>query len=428
VGVYKIKKLCIAFMVLLLLPTIVQAVDTQVWQGQYHTGKTFHEGTFDFQFDVYDKRGAGNLCYTNTTQITTTDFGHWITEQKGVAMVCNDADIDYFLEIIIDGKKQPPRRFLPMLKYFRKDIPQNLKNDIIISSTLLKVGNVNFTEDVTVQGIIKSSPIKMFGGISVDSVSTDGLNSPTFLIKNTQSSSTSATTLTAENFDGDKVVLSISDRNSNFSGINSGANAVLTGLIKDANMVFSLVEGFGLYSGQDFIWSHYDINNFPDIIEKRDMQLSPYKDIRFQIISEENRFAIVKKFPDWANFQARSQIIGDSLNLSLTQNNDINISSVVCSEQGFINIDCDSDLTGSDLGVQDDIEAKGDLFVTNVNSTGNLTVIGSVKTRKHFNVNNNSGITNTSNFHVCKGFQGQSDNCNDWCTLQINGGIITGCV
>lgn len=98
--------------------------DVMVWQGQYFTGTTFNTGTYEFKFDVYDAPVGGGACYSNTTTLTTGNFGEWKTEQYGVSSACNDASKSYFLEVSINREKQLPRRRLTTFEFLRKDVDE----------------------------------------------------------------------------------------------------------------------------------------------------------------------------------------------------------------------------------------------------------------------------------------------------------------
>ena len=62
----------------------VSASDVLAWQGQYFLGTEFQTGTYEFNFNVYDAKEGGNICYSNTTTLTTGNWGEWETEQEGV--------------------------------------------------------------------------------------------------------------------------------------------------------------------------------------------------------------------------------------------------------------------------------------------------------------------------------------------------------
>jgi hypothetical protein len=67
------------------------------------------------------------------------------------------------------------------------------------------------------------------------------------------------------------------------------------------------------------------------------------------------RFALPKSGADYGTYNPRSMIIaGASVN---------NASNFLCSYWGFGNIDCDTSGTGADLGVQDDLQVLGDVYV-----------------------------------------------------------------
>ncbi|MCX5719066.1 MAG: hypothetical protein NT055_03715, partial [Nitrospirae bacterium] len=93
--------------------------DIVTWQGQYYTGTAFNEGTYPFIFTVYDALTGGNVCFTNTTTLTTGHWGQWITEQNSVSASCNDSTKNYYLNINIAGVDQTPRRRLTILSYLR---------------------------------------------------------------------------------------------------------------------------------------------------------------------------------------------------------------------------------------------------------------------------------------------------------------------
>lgn len=79
-----------------------------------------------------------------------------------------------------------------------------------------------------------------------------------------------------------------------------------------------------------------------------------------------------------ATYNPRSQMIGGDLGQQYS--NDV----VVCPAQGYKYIDCKTDLTGADLGVQDDLEVRGNIYGSvpygnmwfhNDMTNGNQTVI-----------------------------------------------------
>ncbi len=131
------------FILFFLVLTFVSAEDIIVWQGQYYTGTTFHQGTYEFNFSVYDYKINGNICFSNTTTLTTGNFGKWKTEQYGVGSACNDDSKDYYLEIKINNEIQDGRRLLKSFSYLRQDTPV-LSNQYNYSGTARwQIKNVN---------------------------------------------------------------------------------------------------------------------------------------------------------------------------------------------------------------------------------------------------------------------------------------------
>ncbi len=53
----------ILFLIVLFLIPIVLASDISVWQGQYYTGEIFNQGTFEFNFTVYDAKVGGGVLF-----------------------------------------------------------------------------------------------------------------------------------------------------------------------------------------------------------------------------------------------------------------------------------------------------------------------------------------------------------------------------
>ncbi len=75
------------------------------------------------------------------------------------------------------------------------------------------------------------------------------------------------------------------------------------------------------------------------------------------------RFVIPREGPDFATNNFRSFILGGDIGQALDE--DI----IRCSANGYDKIDCDTNATGADLGVQDDAQIRGSLFVdTNITS------------------------------------------------------------
>jgi len=121
---------------LLLVGGVLAVSDTAVFQGQYFEGNKFQEGTYSFTFNVYDDKTAGTICFSDSKNLTTGFWGQWRTELTGISVACNDTTKDYFMEIIIDGNLQTPRRQLTHFNYLRKNVDETTTGDLTISSIL----------------------------------------------------------------------------------------------------------------------------------------------------------------------------------------------------------------------------------------------------------------------------------------------------
>lgn len=62
-------------LVVVLSATALAISDVSVFQGQYFIGTEFQQGTFDFDFDVYDSDGA--VVYSASESLTTGTWGQW---------------------------------------------------------------------------------------------------------------------------------------------------------------------------------------------------------------------------------------------------------------------------------------------------------------------------------------------------------------
>lgn len=134
------NKIClflIGVFVLILSISFISASDILVWQGQYYTGTTFNTGTYEFNFSVYDSLTGGNICYSNTTNLTTGNFGEWKTEQYNVSSSCNNVSKDYYLNINIDGIDQTPRKRLVVWSFLRKDVNESTLGEIQASGQVI---------------------------------------------------------------------------------------------------------------------------------------------------------------------------------------------------------------------------------------------------------------------------------------------------
>lgn len=161
----KLFMILIIVFVLTLTTNIVSASDVLVWQGQYYTGTTFNTGTYEFNFSVYDALTGGNSCYSNTTTLTTGNFGDWETEEIGVNSACNNISKDYFLEIKIDNSTQGERRRLVVWNSLRKNVDEVSTGNLVLNGSLqsllpLKLQDeINFLKsDGTITSALYNAP------------------------------------------------------------------------------------------------------------------------------------------------------------------------------------------------------------------------------------------------------------------------------
>jgi len=118
--------------------------DVLVWQGNFFIGSTIQNGSFEFNFTIFDAAAGGDVYYTNLTNLTTGFFGEWRTEQHGVSALLNDSAKDFFLEIRIDNDIQPPRRRITLFNFLRADVNDTMTQNFTIDG-VLDVGGTNST-------------------------------------------------------------------------------------------------------------------------------------------------------------------------------------------------------------------------------------------------------------------------------------------
>lgn len=82
----------------------------------------------------------GGVCYSNTTTLTTGNFGEWKTEQSGINIACNNVSKDYYLNININGEDQTPRRRLVMFDFLRKNVDEISNGSVELNIVKVKVG------------------------------------------------------------------------------------------------------------------------------------------------------------------------------------------------------------------------------------------------------------------------------------------------
>ncbi len=125
-----------------LINSVFAISDIAVFQGQYHNETSFINGTFEFTFDIYDAGVGGNLVGSYSKNLTTGTWGQWKAEVPGVSAASNDTSKDYFVEILIEGVPQLPRKRLSHFNYLRKDVDEETSGNIL---SLGRVGAEEYT-------------------------------------------------------------------------------------------------------------------------------------------------------------------------------------------------------------------------------------------------------------------------------------------
>ena len=256
------------------------------------------------------------------------------------------------MDIIIDGVSQGERRRLTAWDFLRKDAPSELSKDLLINGT---ISNGLF-------------PLKIFGGLELKTEEKNNVavGPNNLLVVNKLNAPTATSAVNLENDIGNKVTLVLTSSNSSFpSGPNSGG----LGYVGDNGFYFTISST----KSRGWTWRYVDLSNYPNLSSKYFMNLNPNGNITFSIITKKSLFVVPIEHPDFATWNSQSMMIGGDLAPALVNSGkDVNETRVVCSNQGFTKIDCDVNLTGADLGVQDDLEVK---------DTGFFSFLGSLTAR-----------------------------------------------
>jgi len=292
---YSLSKIYICLYFLVIFLTGISASDVLVWQGQYYTGTTFNTGTYEFNFTVYDALTGGDICYSNTTNLTTGNWGEWETEQSGVSSACNNISKDYYLNININGIDQTPRRRLTIFNYLRKDVNEVTAGDLVLHGVL--------------QGL---SPLKLQDEINF--IKAEG-------------------TITSSLYNAPR-----------------GASSALPSVFADS-LIHDIIEETNDYGMQECWWDENTTT----------MQMcisGAYLARRATTISRS------------------LQVVGNTTNKLVNEN------FTLC--EGNKYVDCETDLTGADLLVEDDIESIGSIFSQEnitADDTGFFNFLGSLINR-----------------------------------------------
>lgn len=350
-------------LIVILTVHIISASDVLIWQGQYYTGTTFHTGTYEFNFSIYDALTGGNLCYSNKTNLTTGNFGEWKTEQYNVSSSCNNISKDYYLNINIAGTDQTPRKRMIIWTFLRKDVDEisvgNLTlGGVVKANSPLKIKQsmqyINFNDEIIYDSFVQ-------GQNAIISDVPDIFNNSLIYLK----------IKSLANDYGYKVVYfdnitkkSLFTLSRNYNGRASTIfNLMIVPENKETNSSFNLCEG-----------NYIDCeSNEPDLLVYDDIESGG------SIFSNENVTV---------NGSGFFFYLGSLTNRIIK-------------------------LFVQDIG-----------FNGTINGTGNIITTGNIQGNYYSN-DSSQGITNTANYHVCTNAVGVS--CNEWCTMRIKNGLIVGC-
>jgi hypothetical protein len=394
----------------------ISASDVLVWQGQYYTGTTFNTGTYEFNFSVYDNLTAGNICYSNITNLTTGNFGEWVTEQFGAGYNCRNSSKDYFLNINILGIDQTPRRRLTSWSFLRNDIDEitipSLKANLqiiapIINATHVVATELNITNNTNIFGVLRGhSPLKI----------------------------------------GDAIQYVSSNDSNLFSIYTGGQNA-------SGNNVSSLYYGAIIHqiethtnpSGIEECWWDREDQEMRMCLDKTNLELwnnlliNKNANVTGNItaksfIGDGSQLIGISSF----NFTYNSLVSNVSRNWTLDTFNTWNsawLSTYNSTYAGYVQGNASFNQSFANTlyapnttsGIQylingSNINFSSVSFNILINGTGNITTTGKIQGNYYSN-DNSLGITNITGYSVCL-----TSNCVSKCVLQIKNGLITGCV
>lgn len=109
------------------------------WQGQYYIGTTFQQGTYTFNFTVWDDPVAGSMCWSAEDSLSTGTWGQWYFNATNFSDYCNDTSEDYYVDISIDSVDQGDRKILTVPEYLRTDGSNSMTGQLRSTSSFLSV-------------------------------------------------------------------------------------------------------------------------------------------------------------------------------------------------------------------------------------------------------------------------------------------------
>jgi hypothetical protein len=466
----------ISMLVSILVINVVSASDVLVWQGQYYTGTTFNTGTYEFIFSVYDALAGGNICYSNTTTLTTGNFGEWRTEQSGVNSVCANASKDYYLNIKINGVDQPPRRRLMVWASLRKDVNETTAGNLVLHGVLyglspLKLQDeINFVKsDGTITSSLYNAPRPSSSLLSSkfeDSLIHDIINETnaygmqecwwdentatmqmcisgaylpqraTTVSRSLQVVGNATSKSVDENFtmcEGNNYVdcnpdttgadILVQDDIEAIGSIFSQENITAddTGFFNYlgslANRIIKLfvqdIDASGNVNASNYTLNGTTIQDWSDISSGNSLAAGGY------YLYNDSASIYLNETRLNSTIDARSATSG-LVNYALKNQSETFAGNITTTQTGFFG------WLGSLVSRINKLFVTDIDFAGNINGTGNITTTGKIQ-GNFYSTGGLQGITNTTGYWICAIPNHVNGHCDSWCQLQINNGLITGC-
>lgn len=378
--------------ILVLNLNLISASDVLVWQGQYYTGTTFNTGTYEFNFSVYDSLTEGDICYSNTTNLTTGNFGEWRTEQNGVNSACNNASKDYFLNINIDGIDQTPRKRILVWRYLRKDINEIITAPLTVTAPLILNTNtaldkLSYAQEFANTTLIEQQDYALSLIITAEEISSfaEGERLELKILRLTTAGELAQNLIeynkeiaTAKILEAKRLALIYINNSDDITTIENTALNQLNTLNQTATQQAILVN-----------------NSLNDAIAN--------------IAATDN--GIRYCFSDGSgclNNGTKSNLT----NYALKNQSEIFAGNITTTQIGFFGW----------LGSLTSRITK--LWAQDINASGDILTTGNIQ-GNYYSDDGSAGITNTADYHVCTSWNGVS--CGSWCALRIKNGLIVGC-
>lgn len=364
-------------------------------------------GTYEFNFSVYDALTGGNSCYSNTTALTTGNFGEWKTEQGGVNSACNNVSKDYFLNINIGGVEQTPRRRLLVWNFLRKNVDEVTNGSIETNIIKVRIGlkdlnkdtwqsKLNYARELANTSLISQ---KNLASKLIITTTTTG-ESVEFKIMKLQQAGEQAKNLINSEFEiaqakileAKKLALLNGEKPEDAATIEAEANLHLIAL--------------NLTAQQQLIVVEQELNkSITNVIASDD-------GIRFCLSNGTN----CQNNPVFNNITANTGFF--SFLGSLTNR---------ITKLFIQDIDFTGNINGTgNIITSQDITSNYATAITGLFTNLNTTNITAVQYNSVDAGESKTGLT-SSQFRVCKKFKVPDNACEEWCKLEITGGIITRC-